>query len=189
MLREPCDRQEGNKVQLDDENHFFVSLSAISSPPSPAISTKASEGLLAPTDSLPQDGAIFTSNFKFSPCFQMPESVASEAIAAKVTSVTDEPSGRRRSSSRLSSRDSAALPSVAASKSPALKRTVAVSQNDEATGKDNFDAESVEDAERVYCTCRGIDDGSLMLQCGICEEWYFRLFRILSPFCHLFVYM
>ena len=26
--------------------------------------------------------------------------------------------------------------------------------------------------EKVYCTCRGPDDGSLMVQCDQCDEWY-----------------
>ena len=25
---------------------------------------------------------------------------------------------------------------------------------------------------RIYCVCRSIDDGSLMLQCDYCKEWY-----------------
>ena len=26
--------------------------------------------------------------------------------------------------------------------------------------------------EQVYCMCRGIDDGSFMIACDVCEEWF-----------------
>ncbi|KAH3737756.1 hypothetical protein DPMN_044350 [Dreissena polymorpha] len=26
--------------------------------------------------------------------------------------------------------------------------------------------------EQVYCTCRGIDDESFMIDCDVCEEWF-----------------
>lgn len=26
--------------------------------------------------------------------------------------------------------------------------------------------------ERIYCICEGIDDGSLMLQCDHCSQWF-----------------
>ncbi|KAI8928532.1 hypothetical protein BC831DRAFT_393234, partial [Entophlyctis helioformis] len=28
------------------------------------------------------------------------------------------------------------------------------------------------DGDRVYCRCRRIDDGSFMIQCDRCEEWF-----------------
>ena len=32
-------------------------------------------------------------------------------------------------------------------------------------------AEDVQDGQ-VYCMCRGIDDGSFMIACDVCEEWF-----------------
>lgn len=32
-------------------------------------------------------------------------------------------------------------------------------------------------AAEVFCICRGPDDGSLMIECNYCSEWYNQLFK------------